>query len=311
MTRSLTSKTNGFTLQGWVKPSTTLTLNPQKMVATPHRDSILPTIEPQVDPYTLAQMGIAMLIDLAQRGEIDPWDVKVIDAIDLHLSNLPLQSNATMAHKQANLSQSGQAFLWAAMLVLLKAQSLEQSQSHEEDFDFIEEDIDFETISASGLPRNLEQHIRRRLTSPPPRTRPVTLQDLIQQLSQIAEKIAEPAARPRSLRRGKVLSVKQATQSIIGLAHDENLTEMATLVSEFLVSFTSENDFWTLEDLVSLWSEKFPPAPGQHHGVNHDRVGVFWALLLLSAQSKVELHQTEFYQTLTIRRLCEDSVEMN
>ncbi len=280
------------------------------MVSTPRRDSISPFVEPQVDPHTLAQMGIAMLIDLAQRGEIDPWDVKVIDAIDLHLSKLPLQADASLAHKQANLSQSGQAFLWAAMLVLLKAQSLEQSQSQAEDFDFVEEDLDFETITTSGLPRNLERHIRRRLTSPPPQTRPVTLQDLIQQLRQIADKIAEPTSRRRSIR-GKVMSVKQATQTIAGLAHDENLTEMAELVAGFLVTYTSETDSWTLEDLVNLWSDKFPPAPGQHHGENHDRVGIFWALLLLSAQSKVELEQTEFYQTLTIRRLHQESVDMN
>ena len=278
------------------------------MVSTPRQDRS-PLVEPQVDPHTLAQMGIAMLIDLAQRGEIDPWDVKVIDAIDLHLSRLPLKADASLAHKPANLSQSGQAFLWAAMLVLLKAQSLEQSQSPAE-FDLIEEDLDFETISASGLPRNLERHIRRRLTSPPLRTRPVTLQDLIHQLSQIADKIAEPTARRRSIR-SKVMSVKQATQTIVGLAHDENLTEMAALVAEFLVTYTSETDCWTLDDLVNLWSDKFPPVPGQHHGANHDRVGIFWALLLLSAQSKVELHQADFYQTLTIRRLELESVEMN
>jgi segregation and condensation protein A len=280
------------------------------MVSTPHRESIPPLLEPQVDPHTLAQMGIAMLIDLAQRGEIDPWDVKVIDAIDLHLSKLPLQADATLAHKQANLSQSGQAFLWAAMLVLLKAQSLEQSQSQAEDFDFIEEDLDFEMITTSGLPRNLEKHIRRRLSSPPPKTRPVTLQDLIQQLRQIADKISEPKVRRRALK-GKAMSVKQATETIAGLAHDENLTEMAALVADFLVTYTSETDFWTLEDLVDLWSAKFPPAPGQVFGANHDRVGVFWALLLLSAQSKVELEQAEFYQTLKIRRLHQESVDMN
>jgi chromatin segregation and condensation protein Rec8/ScpA/Scc1 (kleisin family) len=34
-----------------------------------------------------------------------------------------------------------------------------------------------------------------------------------------------------------------------------------------------------------------------------DCVGVFWALLLLSAQSKVELSQEVFYQDLKIRTL--------
>jgi segregation and condensation protein A len=280
------------------------------MVFTPTRNQIELRPEPQVNPHTLAEMGIAMLIDLAQRGEIDPWDVGVIDAIDRHLSKLPLEANATLAHKQSNLSQSGQAFLWAAMLVLLKANSLEQSQSQAEDLDFIEEELEFETISTGGLPRNLEHHIRRRLTSPPRQTRPVTLQDLIHQLRQIADKVGNPDPRRRSLR-GKAMSVKKATETIAGLAHDENLTEMAALVAGFLVTYTSETELWTLDELVNLWSDKFPAALGQTHGINHDRVGVFWALLLLSAQSKVELDQTEFYQTLTIRRLHEDSIEMN
>jgi segregation and condensation protein A len=280
------------------------------MVFTPTRNQIERHPEPQVNPHTLAEMGIAMLIDLAQRGEIDPWDVGVIDAIDRHLSKLPLEANATLAHKQSNLSQSGQAFLWAAMLVLLKANSLEQSQLQAEDLDFIEEELEFEVISTGGLPRNLERHIRRRLTSPPHQTRPVTLQDLIYQLRQIADKVGNPDPRRRTLR-GKAMSVKRATETIAGLAHDENLTEMAALVAGFLVTYTSETELWTLDELVNLWSDKFPAASGQIHGINHDRVGVFWALLLLSAQSKVELDQTEFYQTLTIRRLHEDSVEMN
>jgi segregation and condensation protein A len=77
------------------------------MVSTPNRESIPPLVEPQVDPHTLAQMGIAMLIDLAQRGEIDPWDVKVIDAIDLHLSRLPLPIRAgILMGGNARLAQS-------------------------------------------------------------------------------------------------------------------------------------------------------------------------------------------------------------
>jgi segregation and condensation protein A len=277
------------------------------MVLLPEREPHVTTLEPQVDPYALAQMGIAMLIDLAQRGEIDPWNVRVIDAIDVHLSKLPLADNATMAHKQANLSQSGQAFLWASMLVLLKAETLERSQTPAEEPDFYEEELDFEMAALAGLPRNLEQHIRRRLTSPPPQSRPVTLQDLIAQLEAIADKItAEPDDRPRPVKRGKPMSVAAATKTIAELAHDENLTEMASLVADFLVTYTKKEEHWNLDDLVSLWSSKFPAAPGKVHSPNHDRVGVFWALLLLASQSKVELSQSEFYQSLTIQSIHEE-----
>ncbi|NEO02274.1 MAG: segregation/condensation protein A, partial [Moorea sp. SIO3I7] len=37
---------------------------------------------------TPATEAIAILIDVAQRGEIDPWDVQVIDVIDRYLSTL-------------------------------------------------------------------------------------------------------------------------------------------------------------------------------------------------------------------------------
>ncbi|MGH2414714.1 MAG: segregation/condensation protein A, partial [Microcystaceae cyanobacterium] len=40
-----------------------------------------------------AQAAIAALIDLAQQGEIDPWDVQVIDVIDRFLSELGLSEH--------------------------------------------------------------------------------------------------------------------------------------------------------------------------------------------------------------------------
>jgi segregation and condensation protein A len=47
------------------------------------------------------------------------------------------------------------------------------------------------------------------------------------------------------------------------------------------------------EQLLHWWSER-------NEEKNQDKVGVFWALLLLSSQSKVELNQSEFYQDLHI-----------
>ncbi|MBE9014407.1 segregation/condensation protein A, partial [Pseudanabaenaceae cyanobacterium LEGE 13415] len=38
--------------------------------------------------------------------------------------------------------------------------------------------------------------------------------------------------------------------------------------------------------------------------------GVFWALLLLSAQSKVELSQDEFYQELRVKSLVGLPIEL-
>ncbi|MBE9020143.1 segregation/condensation protein A, partial [Chroococcidiopsidales cyanobacterium LEGE 13417] len=62
--------------------------------------------------------GIALLIELAQRGEIDPWDVRVIEAIDRYLNALLAAQEITPGSYESNLSQSGQAFLLASLLVL-------------------------------------------------------------------------------------------------------------------------------------------------------------------------------------------------
>ncbi len=101
------------------------------------------------------------------------------------------------------------------------------------------------------------------------------------------------------------------------LAHNENLTETAGELDRFLTAHWSKlvqkQDWLDLEQLLYLWS--VAPASIELHQLNSvdstqpqpiDRVGVFWALLLLSAQSKVELSQEEFYQEIKIRSLSAD-----
>ncbi|MFS8120711.1 MAG: segregation/condensation protein A, partial [Microcoleus sp.] len=68
--------------------------------------------------------GIAILIDLAERGEINPWDVKVVEVFDRCLSKLTNACDADQSSDFSDLSHSGQAFLYASMLVLLKAESI-------------------------------------------------------------------------------------------------------------------------------------------------------------------------------------------
>jgi segregation and condensation protein A len=265
---------------------------------------------PQVDRSLAAvrDMGIAMLIDLAQQGEINPWDVQVIDVIDRHLKHL-LQTTDSQ-EPEANLSQSGQAFVWAAMLVLLKAHTLEATPDAEE-----ESDWELEVLDASGsrivrLPSNLEDCLKRRHTAQPIAKRPITLNDVIAQLHQIASTLDDKPER-QTFKRVKPLSTSAATQTIVGLAHQENLTEIAKDLERFM---TSKGEKWLLaqrwidlEQLVDIWASD---RSSQAHGGTKDRVGIFWALLLLSAQSKVELSQEEFYQEIQVRAIYDDSISI-
>ena len=248
-----------------------------------------------------AKEAIAVLLDLAQQGEIDPWDVDVVEAIDRYLSKISFTANPDPERETANLPQSGQAFLWASMLVLLKANTLERlaEEEEEEEEEFFPEELD---PRERALPLHLEKHIRRRPSAPPLRRRRVTLKELIAQIQEMATVLETKVGQPRKKR---TQSRKEAARHISQLAHNENLTEMAGLLEAFFQNvfpqLAGDRDLIDLDRLVEWWgdtqrSEKhYPPA--------HHRVGVFWALLLLSAQSKVELSQSEFYQDLTIKPL--------
>ncbi len=271
-----------------------------------------------------ARDAIAFLIDRAQKGDIDPWDVKVIEIIDRFLGELGLIGNDAADNRLADLPKSGQAFLWASMLVLLKADTLEKSETEIATDPELEESQGSESHERRSLPEHLERRLRRRSAAPPLRKRRVTLSELIEQIEKIAKELEEKTTPTRS-RRDRSLSRSEAARAIAGLAHNENLTELATQLEQFLASqlpelAASENCI-DLEQLLEWWTrsrqanllEKSQNALSDlnsKQGITEtkDRVGVFWALLLLSAQSKVELLQTEFYQDLKIKPIRGDTL---
>ncbi|MBR8830095.1 MAG: hypothetical protein N5P05_003245 [Chroococcopsis gigantea SAG 12.99] len=239
---------------------------------------------------TSASDAIETLLAMSQNGEIDPWDVQVVDVIDRFLSELGFSDQPDLDWSQAHLPQSGQAFLWAAMLVLFKADTLERNEDPEE----LESGED-NLLSAEGhrLPQGLERRLRRRTAAPPPRKRRVTLEELIAQLRDIAAEIeTSPAPPPMIKKRPRPQSRREAINLITELAHQENLTELAQQLEGFLRRrLPQQIDF---EELLHLWGRETAVNP------NSERVGVFWALLLLGSQSKVELSQDQFYQDLKI-----------
>lgn len=285
--------------------------------------------------------AISLLIDLAERGEIDPWDVQVIEVIDLALSQLAALSDNRSGSCEADLSQSGQAFLDASLLVLLKAKTLEELELFAAETE-AEEEAEIGELDDWGnplLPRNLERQLRRRPTPAPPARRRVTLQELIDQLRLVAAAIEKkpPKVRTSPLRSQ---SRAQAMRVAMELVNEENSVEVAAELEHLLATYwseDSEDDNWLdLDLLVNLWWQRkqgyveesiaiaAPPTPaiddfadfnGEARETSvvypspqelvNERVNVFWALLMLSAQSKVELVQEEFYQDLKIRTLTE------
>ena len=270
---------------------------------------------------SLAQNAIALLIDLAERGEIDPWDVKVIDVVDRFLSQLqPGQgNNLNRSQYESDLSESGQAILYASMLVLLKADSLARADENDQQ-DTLEENIlvPVDGFAERPLPSRLENQIRRRTSAHPPQNRRVSLHELIEQLEVMATALADYRPRVRK-RRPRPQSKSKAVRAITQLAHQENLSEIAEALEQVLTEFwpeiSQDTDWLEFEALLNLWStpdvrQKIgidAKILNHHHSPHGDRVGIFWALLFLSAQSKVELQQHHFYQDLHVRSLTSTS----
>ncbi|PPS45735.1 segregation/condensation protein A [Chroococcidiopsis sp. TS-821] len=255
---------------------------------------------------------ITHLIELAEKGEIDPWDVQVIDVIDRYLSVVFAIDETTQTASERNLSQSGQAFLSASMLVLFKANTLVELESQQAELQPAEDDFLDTNDTCTRVRLPLEQQLRRRPAALPPPKRRVTVQELIAQLQlmanqlQLSQQAALSNTRTRKFSPQSRMQLRQALE----LAHQENLTEVAGEIEQFLNSCTyntqlQEQQWLNLDQLVELWTQaKYSHAIAtSNHASVQERVSVFWALLLLSAQSKVELSQDEFYQEIKIRTI--------
>jgi len=246
-----------------------------------------------------ARLAIRLLQDAAERGEIDPWDVDVIAVVDGFLDQLrqrievPRLAAAMGGSYEQDLDQSSEAFLAAAVLVGLKAELLESATFPpppllEDAFDAEESEAGWGQ-PALQLPARPERHLLRRPVAPPPLQRPVSLGELIRQLEQVAEQLEREEGRGPRRQRGRRYSDRVAIAQVAALAHREKLPETTAALSVFLLEWhgSAMGSWLGFEELVNAWETAAPP----QDDLDRDRVGVFWALLFLCAQGKVELEQ--------------------
>ena len=71
------------------------------------------------------------------------------------------------------------------------------------------------------------------------------------------------------------------------MAHREKLPETTAALSLFLGDWDEAIEWQGFDALVAAWAQAAPD------DLDSDRVGVFWALLFLCSQGKVDLQQEE------------------
>ncbi len=250
-----------------------------------------------------ARLAIRLLQDAAERGDLDPWDVDVIAVVDGFLDQLhqritvPRLAAAVGGSYEQDLAETSEAFLAASVLVSLKAEVLEASTLPPEPL--LEDPFDTDPDgagngwagdAAQALPRRPERHLWRRPVAPPPLHRPVTLGELIQQLEDIAERLEQEGPQGQKRQRSRRFSEQAAMEQVANLAHREKLPETTAALSGFLRQWPAAERWVSFERLVEAWSEA---VSGREAGedLDSDRVGVFWALLFLCHQGRLELEQ--------------------
>ncbi|MEB3299632.1 MAG: segregation/condensation protein A [Candidatus Sericytochromatia bacterium] len=223
--------------------------------------------------------GIEILLSMAQRGELDPWDVDIIEATDQVLAKLD-------ATDRQDLRSCGRALHCATVMLRLKAHAIRHDLETwlappAEDDDWFDGPVDLEEGPADG-PIIIDMTLLRRAGFRQPRRRKVTLGELIAELRRLeAEELPEPS-RPGTLRRMRRADVKART---VGLVHDEDLDGDAKRLAEALaVKFETQPEI-SFRSLASTVEET---------------PSLFLALMFLAHWGVVEVDQREPYADLSI-----------
>lgn len=224
---------------------------------------------------------VEILAGMAERGEVDPWNIDIVDVTDRFLAELDRR-------KELDLRVSGRTLFYAACLLRLKSDYLdgweddEDEESFADDEDESFEDLGFDFESAGDLEPmdRLEREIQRRLGRKSLRKRPpVTLYELIKQL-----KTAEKEQRRKQRRRASVPrepDLDLNAGDVVAVAHDEGYQNAVLVVMEEFRRAAQTGDTLTLGDLSGK--------------MGRTRREVYIPLLFLILEGKLALWQNEFF----------------
>ena len=221
---------------------------------------------------------VEILVGLAERGEIDPWNINIIEVTDRFLQELERR-------RQLNLQVSGRTLFFAATLLRMKSEQLEllsatdtdaegDDESSGEDYDLaLDSESDYE--GRLGPIERLEREIQRRLDRKNMRKSPVTLFELILELKNIEKE---------ERRRRRLPPVEEFlldADDVVNIAHDEGYQDSAGKVLEECLSCTGPENEMTLAEICRVLGWGMPE--------------VYIPLLFLALDGRCVLRQEEFF----------------
>ena len=227
----------------------------------------------------MAEEPVEILVQMAERGEIDPWNIDIMEVTDRFLSELERR-------KELDLRISGRTLFYAALLLRMKSDYLDTS-IEETPEDFLEDESDvFDFIGfpegPGGPIDQLEREIQRRLDRKNLRKRPVTLFELILEL-----KNAEKEQRRKQRFREPFSMDLMDVEEVVGIAHEEGHREAAAAVLCQCEGIIATEGVMTLHELAALLGKGL--------------IEVYIPLLYLMFEGKLVLWQEEFFGEIMVQ----------
>jgi segregation and condensation protein A len=250
-------------------------------------DPVHPSQEVVEDP-------VEILVGLAERGEIDPWNINIIEVTDRFLSELKRR-------QQLNLQVSGRTLFYASTLLRMKSEQLDVAEDNGEEGDGddqfgdefgggTDEEIDFG--ARLGPIERLEHEIQRRLDRKNMRKSPITLFELITELKNIEKE--ERRRRRMSEGHADLADSLIDADDVVSIAHEEGFQETSlTRLAEYLEGLEIDEEM-TLAELCRKMEWGIPE--------------VYIPLLFLALDGRCNLRQEEFFGDIFVQ-ICRAEVE--
>ncbi|WP_122088905.1 segregation and condensation protein A [Halalkalicoccus subterraneus] len=257
-------------------------------------------IVPPTDPDADAESEpVELLVQLAEEGEIEPWDIDIVEVTDAFLAKLD----------GTDLRTSGRALFYASVLLRMKSDELLAEDETEEFEDWEAEMGIGGGMGEESFPEDpiadLEREMERRLDRKQARGSPETLDELVRELRE-AERDSwwkesreyDTSGSPKGFQRGtQTLDYHSAdefraeeeptAEDVTGTAHGEDIEETITRVYDVL-----DEQYSSGREEV-LFSE-IDSAGGS-------RVETFLALLFLAHRGQVRLEQDDLFGDLWVQ----------
>ncbi|MCX9010626.1 MAG: segregation/condensation protein A [Candidatus Methanoperedens sp.] len=209
---------------------------------------------------------IEILVNMAKNGEIDPWNIDIVEVTDKFLRQLEEM-------EKTDLRISGRTLLYASILLRMKSNVLVEIEEPQE----IMED-EFEQLEVSDYP---VPALPLRRSS----RRPVTLEELLTEL-----KKAELIEKRRLERFKNIKDERRATlKEVLSIAHDEDIESRVGKMRNLLDELFENQQHIRFSELVNALDRS-------------GKVMAYLAILFLATKKEIWLEQEELFGELFIRR---------